>query len=427
MKTGTTLNLLLALTAALLVGCGGGGSGASTLPNAGIDLTDDAVVDDPAEPDPEDPVDEPGVPGAYLIVDTGQTASYDDADEISTPASGEAFYGQDSQHDGNQADYTRNGDGTVTDNVTGLMWQQTPELDDKPTYAEAVAGAKTLDLGGYDDWRLPTIKELYSLIDFRGSSFSLTAYIDTEHFDFRFGDESLGERAIDGQYWSSTEYVGLTMRGDATVFGVNFADGRIKGYPRDVGAGGEPNRQFARYVRGNPNYGRNAFVDNGDGTVTDEATGLMWQQSDDGSTRNWEQALAYADDFILAGKDDWRLPNAKELQSIVDDTRAPDSQDPARVGPAIDPVFTVSVTESWFWSSTTLLESPPDQGLGAHAVYVTFGQAWGYMGQWVNVHGAGAQRSDPKSGNPADWPFGHGPQGDEIRIYNYVRLVRDAD
>ena len=43
------------------------------------------------------------------------------------------------------------------------------------------------------------------------------------------------------------------------------------------------------------------------------------------------------------------------------------------------------------------------------------------------MHGAGAQRSNPKTGDPADYPYGHGPQGDVIRIYNYVRLVRDAD
>jgi hypothetical protein len=43
----------------------------------------------------------------------------------------------------------------------------------------------------------------------------------------------------------------------------------------------------------------------------------------------------------------------------------------------------------------------------------------------LDVHGAGAQRSDPKSGNPDDYPYGHGPQGDVIRIYNHVRLVRD--
>ena len=46
---------------------------------------------------------------------------------------------------------------------------------------------------------------------------------------------------------------------------------------------------------------------------------------------------------------------------------------------------------------------------------------------WSDVHGAGAQRSDPKSGDPDDYPTGHGAQGDAICIYNYVRCVRDAD
>jgi hypothetical protein len=46
---------------------------------------------------------------------------------------------------------------------------------------------------------------------------------------------------------------------------------------------------------------------------------------------------------------------------------------------------------------------------------------------WLDVHGAGAQRSDPKQGDPAEFPNGRGPQGDAIRILNFVRLVRDAD
>ena len=52
----------------------------------------------------------------------------------------------------------------------------------------------------------------------------------------------------------------------------------------------------------------------------------------------------------------------------------------------------------------------------------------GYMGgTWSDVHGAGSQRSDPKEGDPEDWPTGRGPQGDAVRIYNFVRLVRDVD
>ncbi len=372
--------------------------------------------------------------GGYPIVDTGQTTCYDNQNAVACPQSGTAFDGQDAQYAGLQPGYVDNGNGTVTDLNTGLMWQKTPDLNNKSTYAEAVAGAGTFNLAGYNDWRLPTIKELYSLTDFKGSSVAKIPYIDTNYFDFRFGDESRGERAIDAQYWSGTEYVGTVFNGQAAVFGVNFGDGRIKGYPRDRGPGGRPMTQFVRYVRGNPNYGINNFVDNSDpstgsgqvGTLTDLATGLMWMKSDSGTTMNWESALGYCQNLDYAGYTDWRLPNAKELQSIVDYTQAPDAQNPARQGPAIDPIFSLTEPESWFWTGTTLLESPPHVGSGSQAVYVTFGQAFGVYQNLINVHGAGAQRSDPKSGNPANWAGGFGPQSDQIRINNYVRCVRDG-
>jgi len=374
----------------------------------------------------------------YPIIDTGQDLCYDTSNVISCPQPGSPFYGQDAQYQSRQFSFQDNGDGTVTDLNTGLMWQQMPELYNKKTFNEALAEADTFSLAGYNDWRLPTIKELYSLIDFRGSSMMLSPYIDTSYFGFRFGDTSLGERVIDGQYWSSTRYVGFTMNGDSTAFGVNFADGRIKGYPAEpVGPPGNEftMKSFVRYVRGNPNYGINNFVDNGDGTVTDLATGLMWQKDDNGDTLNWVDALDYAENLSVAEYDDWRLPNAKELQSIVDYTRAPDAVNPSQQGTAIDPIFNVTKTESWYWTSTTLLESPPEfGGPGGSGIYVTFGQAFGWMeqppgsGNYVrlNVHGAGAQRGDPKVGDPNDFPIGFGPQGDEIRIYNYIRCVRDA-
>lgn len=107
------------------------------------------------------------------------------------------------------------------------------------------------------------------------------------------------------------------------------------------------------YQKGCSMAGR--FVDNGNGTVTDHCTGLMWQQatadinkdgqiveSDDRIT--WAEALRYCDALEFAGHDDWRLPNVRELQSLVDYGRS---------GPAIDPVF--SVESEWYWSSTTVL------------------------------------------------------------------------
>ena len=57
--------------------------------------------------------------------------------------------------------------------------------------------------------------------------------------------------------------------------------------------------------------------DNGDGTVTDKGTGLMWQQEESGDM-TWAEALTYCENLQLAGYDDWRLPNRNELQSIID-------------------------------------------------------------------------------------------------------------
>jgi hypothetical protein len=374
----------------------------------------------------------------YAVVDTGQTACYDDSEEINCPVAGEAFYGQDAQYSGNQADYTDNGDGTVTDNVTGLMWQQS-FADAKSTYAEAQTYVNMLNAQnycGYSDWRLPTIKQLYSLIDFRGtdpppersSTNGMVPFIDANFFQFAYGDTSAGERIIDSQWVTSTLYTA----DNSMMFGVNFADGRIKSYPTGVVGPQQGEKTFyVRLCRGNSNYGINRLVDNGNGTVTDEATGLMWTQSDSGQGMNWEDALAWAEQKNAKnylGYNDWRLPNAKELQSIVDYTRSPDTTN----SPAIDPVFDITAITNedgetdypFFWTGTTHVRA---DGSGSAAVYVAFGRGLGYMyGQFVDIHGAGCQRSDPKDGDPNDYPrLGFGPQGDVQRLLNYVRLVRN--
>lgn len=392
---------------------------------------------------------------SFPIVDTQQTLYYDTIGEIPQTSPGNTFYGQDSNYQGNQPSYTDNGDGTVTDNVTGLMWQKSPNMDgdgdidydDKMSYNEAMAGAASFNLAGYNDWRLPSIKEMYSLIVFSGldpsgyngtSTDVLSPFIDTTYFDFAYGDQDAGERIIDAQMASSTLYVSTTMNGNETMFGVNFADGRIKGYPTGAMPGQTEEKQFyVMYVRGGNNYGENIFRNNGDGTITDSATGLMWMQDDNGTGLNWPDALAYAESFVYAGYSNWRLPNAKELQSIVDYTRSPSTSN----SPAIDPLFNCTqITDEggstdypFYWSGTTHASWQPDAP-GGYGAYVSFGEALGWMevppnsGNYtlMGVHGAGAQRSDPKTGNPDDYPFGHGPQGDVIRIYNYVRLVRDA-
>lgn len=363
-------------------------------------------------------------PNEYVVVDTNQDNCYNVVGEIAYPSLGESFFGQDAQYVGSQPIYVDNEDGTITDLNTGLMWQK--ETGEKIKYSQAVAKVNTFKLAGFTDWRLPTIKELYSLMDFRGIDPSagvssvLVPFIDTQYFDFKYGDTSAGERIIDSQWITSSVYKSTVMNDQEGFFGVNFADGRIKCYPIS-----DFKLYYVRYVRGSA-YGLNNFVDNGDGTISDLNTGLTWQKEDSNEGMSWENALEYSENLEFANYTDWRLPNAKELQSIVDYSRCPDIADSA----AIDPIFEISsITNEggggdypFFWTSTTHIGS---LNSGRTAVYVSFGRALGYWnGLWIDVHGAGAQRSDPKVGDPNDYPYGRGPQGDVIRIYNYVRCVR---
>ena len=126
---------------------------------------------------------------SYLLVDTGQSACYDrDGAEIACPKEGEAFAGQDAEYDGTPMSYTDNGDGTVTDNVTGLMWQQTP-ADYGMSWQEAADYCESLQLAGYDDWRMPTTKELFSISDFSQG----WPYLDTTYFDLAGSNVSKDE------------------------------------------------------------------------------------------------------------------------------------------------------------------------------------------------------------------------------------------
>ena len=102
----------------------------------------------------------------YPIVDTGVGTRYSDKNIIGAGKTGDVYYGQDADYSGNQPAYTDNGDGTVTDEVTGLMWEV--NMGEKMTFANAFDKAADSKLGGHTDWRVPTIKELYSLILFSG-------------------------------------------------------------------------------------------------------------------------------------------------------------------------------------------------------------------------------------------------------------------
>jgi hypothetical protein len=248
----------------------------------------------------------------YPIVDTGQALYYNNHGAIDAPESGQPYYGQAAQYTANAPSYKDNGDGTVFDLVSGLMWMQ--DSGEKKTYDEAVKGASSCKVGGHTDWRLPTIKELYSLIQLDGTdpdprssdTSKLKPFIDDSVFKFQYGKEENGERIID--YTRSPDTTGpaaIDPIFDATEI---------------TNEGGE--KDYAHY----------------------------WTSSSHPSARGADTAVYFA--------------------------------------------------LGWM----------PDRRTGDRIL--------------MDVHRAGAQRSDPKEGSAERFPYGRGPQGDVIRIDNMVRCVR---
>jgi len=269
------------------------------------------------------------------LPDTGITECYDNVQAIECPAPGQPFYGQDAQYVTNPMSYTVRPDGlTVTDNMTGLMWQRQDD-DTTRTWANAITYCDGLSLGGLTDWRLPNEYELQSIVDYG----RYNPAINTAAFP---GTNTLF-------YWSSSPCVSSTRN----AWVVYFDNG-------SVDCDDKPNMYNVRCVRGEETF-PSSFTDNLDGTVTDNATGLMWQREDDNQARNWESALAYCEDRDLGGHVDWRLPDVKELRSIVDNTR---------YNPAIDPVAFPGTDLSYYWSSSTTAFST------GSAWYVYFGHGF---------------------------------------------------
>jgi len=148
-------------------------------------------------------------PSAETLPDTGIKKCYDNTKEIPCPNPGQAFYGQDAQYLGAQLAYKDNGDGTVTDLNTGLMWEQTDD-GQRHTFQEAIdyCEALTLPLGGYSDWRVPNVGELLSLPDFG----RYDPAIDTNYFP--------GCRTS-GCYWSNN----ATLEDMDYIWVVSFVEG----------------------------------------------------------------------------------------------------------------------------------------------------------------------------------------------------------
>ena len=226
----------------------------------------------------------------------------------------------------NPRSFTDLGNGIIMDNVTGLMWQK----DTAPgtyTWKQARSYCSSLTLGGYTDWRLPTIQELSNLTD--SSIPSPGPAINTSYFP----------DTMASYYWSAT----ASARGLFKAWRVDFSDGYVN-------YNGKRNVLYVRAVRGAASS--NNFIDNGDGTITDTSTGLMWEKATSANTYTWTQAKDYCENLTLGGKSGWRLPTRNELQTLVNYGR----YNPAfsmNFYPSLRKSYFPGTVPSYYWTSTT--------------------------------------------------------------------------
>lgn len=246
------------------------------------------------------------------------------------PGTGQAvkyttIFGEDDDHTYNAPYYMVNGDGTVTDTITGLMWQQQDggemTIEDARTYCD------TLTLAGHSDWKLPNIHELFSLqsMDRLNPSIDITVFTSTN-----------------AEYWWSSE---LQCNNTSNIWVTNAGGGQGS-HPKTetISAGGTKhfNARAVRYslpVDTIPHH----FTDNGDSTIRDNLNGLIWEKYPTHDSLTWYQSLQYADSLKLTGHQDWRLPNIKELESFSIEYKT---------NPSSDTFFGSVILPMRYWSST---------------------------------------------------------------------------
>ncbi len=303
------------------------------------------------------------------LPDTGQTKFYDNKREICCPSPERVFYGQDAHYTrnrsftkldsaGNDLSDSAMGWFMVRDNVTGLIWEikrnrdlvenydDLHDADNRYTWYDSnpatnggnpgTAGDGTdtedfiaaMNAGtgycGRTDWRLPTVNELFRLTDLNHSYPAI--------------DDTFFCQCLLLGCWSSTTLFSNDGYAGYAWY-VDFNSGSVDNESKSC------DYYNVRAVCSAQQRSQDSLVDNGDGTVTDPNTGLMWQQAEVGAM-NWQTALAYCDDLVLpvGGYDDWRLPDRYELQSLVDYNLN---------NPCLDRAFFPGVLSSAYWSSTT--------------------------------------------------------------------------
>ena len=269
-------------------------------------------------------------PGPHFpLADTNLRVCCDDNSNMTCPEPGQDLYGQDAQYGWDAANdsslrFTRdvsiNVEPVVLDNVTGLMWQGCTNgqsgascelgVDIRYDWAAALALCDSLEWGGYDDWRLPDEYELHSIVNYGEGVGTIDGAAFPESPSYYF--------------WTSSTSASDEAKAREVVFeNAGFLSASEKTFTDNV-----------RCVRLGPTPRPERFtldtLLSGQPVVIDAATDLEWQgcaadatgdtcePSIDVPSYSWLQALAYCEDLIWAGHDDWRLPNVKELESIID-------------------------------------------------------------------------------------------------------------
>ena len=165
----------------------------------------------------------------------------------------------------------------------------------------------------------------------------------------------LGKKRIDAEFFSRTEaryWWTIVVRADdpSKIWVVNSGGGIGAHAKSETISAGGSRPMHVLCVRGQARISTGPQLhDNKDGTVTDRTTGLIWQRLGSEQGMTWEDALKACADLNLSGRNDWRLPNIKELRSINDDRK---------VRPSLDGSFFPNAKADIYWSSTTQWNRP---------------------------------------------------------------------